>query len=139
MAKSFKSIEKLKNVSLLNLESISNIGPVVAKSIFQWFCDKDNLKLLDKLKKNGVTIKNTIKENQGRLSGKTFIFTGTLDLIDRNLAKERVRALGGETSESISLKISFVVAGKNPGSKLNKAKKMGLEIIDEKEFLGMTS
>ena len=137
LAKHFTSIEELKNASLENLTSISNIGPVVAKSIFQWFNDKHNIAFLGKFKKAGVVIKNIGREHQGELSGKTFIFTGSLDSIDRNLAKEKVRALGGQISESISSNITFVIAGHNPGSKLAKAKKIGLKIIDEKEFLEM--
>ena len=66
-----------------------------------------------------------------------FIFTGTLESIERNLAKEKVRALGGQTSESVSQIVDFVVVGKEPGSKLDKAKKLGLRIIGEKEFLGL--
>ena len=137
LAKSFKSIEKLKDASLEDVELILNIGPVVAKSIFQWFSEKNNLKFLDKLKKAGVRIKNYNSGFKNKLEGKVFIFTGTLDSIERNLTKEKVRELGGQTSESISLKIDFVVVGKEPGSKLDKAKKLGLKIINEKEFLEM--
>ncbi len=148
LAKNFKSIEKLKNAKLQDLYEILNIGPIVAKSVYEWFNNKDNLNLLDKLFKVGVKIKNPFghsptgepaKINKVKLSGKIFIFTGTLNSIERELAKQKVRDLDGQTTESVSLKVDFVVAGKEPGSKLNKAEKLGLKIIGEKEFLEMIS
>ncbi len=138
LAKSFDSIDKLKKSTLHDFESILNIGPIVAKSIFQWFNDKNNIKFLDKLFKSGIkiSIPRASLGFQGMpLEGKTFIFTGSLDLIDRNLAKEKVRQLGGQVSESVSKKTSFVVVGTDPGSKAEKAKKLGVKIIDEKQFL----
>ncbi len=138
LAKSFSSVEKLKKATLQNFESILNIGPIVAKSIYEWFNGKDNLKFLDKLQKSGVKIihpRVTLGIQGLPLDGKTFIFTGTLDLIDRNLAKEKVRALGGQISESVSSKISYVVVGAEPGSKADKAEKLGVKVINEKEFL----
>lgn len=137
LADNFESIEKLKNAKLQDFEQVLNIGPVVAKSIYQWFNDKDNLKFLNKLLQSGIKIKNPGKVGRGKLHGKTFVFTGTLDSIERNLAKEKVRGRGGKVSESVSEKIDFVVAGKEPGSKLNKAKEMRVKIVGEKEFLEM--
>jgi len=143
LANNFGSIEKLRNAKLRDFDLILNIGPVVAKSIYEWFLNKDNSDFLDKLLKVGIKIKNPDlsaqagKGPKGKLYEKTFIFTGTLESIDRNLAKQKIRELDGKVSESVSLKINFVVAGSNPGSKLSKAKKMGIKIIDEKEFLEM--
>jgi len=138
LAKNFISLEKLKKAKLQDIESILNIGPIVAKSIYEWFNDKDNIKFLDKLLKTGIKIKRQKAEiKSGKLFGETFVFTGTLNSIGRNLAKEKVRELGGQTSESISAATSFVVAGKEAGSKLDKAKKLGVKLIDEKEFMEM--
>lgn len=138
LANQFGSILKLQNATLENLRSILNIGPVVAKSIYEWFQNKDNAKLLEKFLKSGVKVKNNKqKATSDKLSGKTFIFTGTLNSINRELAKERVRELGGQTTESVSEKVDFVIAGSEPGSKLEKAKSLGLKIIKEKQFLEM--
>ncbi len=137
LAENFGSIEKLKNAKFSDFESILNIGPIVPKSVYDWFNNKDNLSLLNKFQKAAIKIKNPEKINKGKLSGKIFIFTGTLYSIERELAKEKVRNLGGKISESVSFKIDFVVAGKEAGSKLEKAKKLGLKIINEKDFLDL--
>jgi len=108
---------------------------VVAKSIFDFFRGKRNLKFIEKLKKVGV---ETIVEERPKhqpLKGKTFVFTGSLESMAREEAKEKVRILGGEISESVSKKTNFVIFGKEPGSKLEKAKKLGVKIIGEKELL----
>lgn len=131
------AIEKIKKASLGDLQSILNIGSVVAGSIYEWFSDKDNLKFLEKLLKSGIEIKTQSREARGKMSGKTFVFTGTLDSISRELVKERVRKLGGEVSETVSKKTDFVVVGEGPGSKLEKAKSFGVKVISEKEFIRM--
>jgi DNA ligase (NAD+) len=137
LANHFKSLDKMMSASLADFESLQNVGPVVAKSIYEWFQDKHNKNLLHKLIKAGVQIENPKKKLQGKLSGKTFIFTGILETIERELAKEKVRDLGGATTESVSKNVDIVVAGENPGSKLAKAEKLGLKIINEREFLEM--
>ena len=135
LAKYFGNLEKLKNAKLEDFDAILNIGPIVAKSVYEWLNDKNNQKLLEKFENVGLTIKNPEKSSKGKLSGKVFIFTGTLDSIDRNLAKEKVRDLGGQVTESVSAKVDFLVAGHNPGSKLTKTQSLGVKVIDEKEFL----
>jgi len=138
LARYFSSLEKLRKAKLEDFDSIANIGPVVAKSIYEWFNDKDNVKFLDKLLKAGVKIIHEKQKAGGeKLKGKTFVLTGTLDSIERELAKEKIRTLGGQTSESVSGKTTFLVAGKEPGSKLERAKKLGIKIIGEKEFLDL--
>ena len=125
-----------KNISLEDLEKIPDVGPVVAKSIFDWFHNKENLKLLDDLDKAGITLiiqKSKIK-NQ-KLNGLTFVLTGELETLTRDEAKDKIRELGGDVSESVSKKTSYVVIGKTPGSKYEKAKKLGVKILNEKEFL----
>ncbi len=139
LANYFVSIDKFKNAKLQDFDLISNIGPIVAKSIYEWLQDKDNIKFIGKILTSGVKIKIITKEKKGKLSGKTFIFTGNLDSIERNLAKEKVRDLGGQTMESVSEKVDFLVVGKNPGSKLQKSQKLGVKVINEKDFLEMIS
>ncbi|OGZ68362.1 MAG: hypothetical protein A3D44_01695 [Candidatus Staskawiczbacteria bacterium RIFCSPHIGHO2_02_FULL_42_22] len=137
LALHFGSLEKLKSARLEDFDAIANIGPVVAASVHAWFGQKENIRFLDKLLKHGVVVKNPAKKAGGPLTGRIFIFTGTLESIDRNLAKEKVRDLGGQTTESVSANVDFLVAGLNPGSKLSRAQKLGVKIIHEKEFLDL--
>jgi DNA ligase (NAD+) len=130
-------VEKIRSAKLEDFDAISDIGPVVSKSIFEWFGDKDNLKYLEKLE-NAVEIKNERKSaSQGRLSGKTFVLTGTLESLARDDAKAKIRQLGGDVSESVSKKTDFVIAGQEAGSKLQKAESLGVKILSEKEFLNL--
>jgi DNA ligase (NAD+) len=143
LAEHFGSLEKLGKASLEDLEKMENIGPIVAESIYKWFRQKRHLRFLEKLKKAGVIVKNLPLPSESsrfhrggkKLKGKTFVFTGALEKLARGEAKEKVRDLGGEASESVSQKTDFLVKGKDPGSKLEKAKKLGIKIINEKEFL----
>jgi len=130
------SIFNFKNISLEKLQQIQDIGPVVAKNIYDWFQKKRNLEFLEKLKNVGVEIEDLrFKIKDLRLKGKTFLFTGALETITREGAKEKIRLLGGEITESVSKKTNFVVVGKEPSSKYEKAKKIGIKIIREAEFL----
>ena len=129
-------LKKFQNLSLEDLERIKDIGPAVSKSIYGWFREKGNAELLERLEKTGVRIENNKYETKNnKLNGKTFVLTGSLSGMERGEAKEKIRALGGEISESVSAKTDFVVAGENPGSKYDKAKKLGVKIITEQEFL----
>ena len=123
-------------MSLDDLQKIPDVGPKVAESIFSWFHDKHNLEFLNKLDKVGIVVEYVPQEPKNyKLKAKSFVFTGELKTLTRDEAKEKVRALGGEVSESVSKKTSYVVAGENPGSKFEKARKLGVNVIDEKEFL----
>jgi DNA ligase (NAD+) len=136
LAEHFGSIEKLKRASLEELQKVMDIGPVVAKSIYDFFREKRNLDFIEKLKKVGVKIVEE-KPKKQTLKGLTFVFTGGLDAMSREEAKKKVRELGGDVSESVSKRVSYVVVGKEPGSKFEKAKKLGIKTITEKEFLSM--
>ena len=129
----------LKNIFAAQLEdfnSIYDIGPVVANSIFDYFSHKKNQSFIERLINNGVRIIEPPKKKQKEgVWGKTFVFTGGLTSLTRDDAKEKVRNFGGNISESVSKKVDYVVAGENPGSKYEKAKKLGVGILDEKEFL----
>jgi len=109
----------------------------VAESIFKFFKEKRNLEFIEKLKRVGVKILKKEKKEKLPLKGLVFVFTGALKTMTREEAKKKVRELGGEVSESVSKRVNFVVVGENPGSKYEKAQKLGLKIISEEEFLKM--
>jgi DNA ligase (NAD+) len=134
----FENLENLKRADLEKLEKIKDIGPKTAKLIFNWFREKNNIEFLEKLKKAGIEIKNKkSKIKNQKFKGLIFVLTGGLRTMTREEVKEKIRSLGGEISESISKKIDYLVVGKEPGSKLEKAKKLGIKIINEQEFLKM--
>lgn len=137
LAARFGTLEALQSASQETLEQIPNIGPVVGKSVAAWFRNVRNRELLKKLAKFGVRPHPYRKptHSASRFTGLTFVLTGTLSGLSRDQAKTRIRELGGTVSESVSKKTSFVVAGTDPGSKLEKAQKLGVKILNEKEFL----
>jgi len=137
LSKKFKSIEDLSRSSAEELENISDVGPVVSKSIVEWFKDKDNIKFLKKLKERGVSY--FFEKSGNKFSGKTFVITGTLNKMSRELAKEKIISLGGEVSEAVSKNTDYLVLGENPGSKYEKARDLGVEIVGEDKFLKMIS
>lgn len=126
------------NLSTEELRNIPDIGPAVAESIFNWFHERNNLDLLERLEKAGVDIKAFEHEPGSRkFDGKKFVLTGELEKMSRDEAKEKIRQLGGDVSSSVSKNIDFAVVGKNPGSKYDKARELGVKIIEEDEFLRM--
>lgn len=135
----FGSIEKIKDASPEELQEITDIGPVVARSIYDFFREKRNLDFLEKLKKARVqTIRSEkLKTKSKKLKGRIFVLTGSLETMTRAQVKEKIRLLGGEISESVSKKTDYVIAGKSPGTKLEEAKKLGIKVIDEAKFLEM--
>ncbi|MBI2023793.1 NAD-dependent DNA ligase LigA [Candidatus Giovannonibacteria bacterium] len=135
LADHFGSIEKILKASAEDLNSIENIGAVVAGSVYSWFRDPYHKNFLDKLLKR-VTIEK-YHVPAGKLKGLAFVLTGGLESLTRDDAKARIRKLGGKISESVTKETDYVVAGADPGSKADKAKKLGVKIIDEKEFLKM--
>jgi DNA ligase (NAD+) len=131
-------IKKYKQLSSKELQEVPDIGPKVAQSIYDWFHNEQNIKLLKKLERVGVEIENIkYQVATGKLKGKTFVLTGSLTLMSRDEAKEKIRELGGDVSESVSKKTDYVIAGGEPGSKYEKAKQLGVKTITEKEFLAM--
>jgi DNA ligase (NAD+) len=124
-------------LSLEDLQKAPDIGPIVGKSIHDWFREKRNVNLLARLEKAGVTVEAmpTRSAASTKLAGVTFVITGSLESMDREAAKEKIRERGGDASESVSKKTDYLVAGSEPGSKYDKAKSLGVKIIDEKEFL----
>jgi len=141
LASHFKTLENLITISHRsdlwedNINSIENIGPAVTRSLYEFFQDKNNLKFLDKLKERGVVIKKEEKRELGKFTGLTFVLTGTLENMSREIAKEKILKLGGKVSGSVSSHTSYVVAGSDAGSKLKNAEKLGVKILNEEEFL----
>ncbi len=135
LSRHFKSLDKLRKASIEDLDEIEGIGTVVAQSIVDYFSDKDEAKRLDNLL-DYVEVQSTkYKVQRGPLSDQVWVFTGSLESMSRDEAKEKVRQLGADVSESVSKKTTYVVVGAEPGSKAEKAKKLGVEILSEKEFL----
>jgi len=140
LATTFETLENLISCvrqDLTQINEIENIGPAVSKSLYEFFHDKNNLNFIEKLQKNGVIIKKVEKKKAGKFTGFTFVLTGTLSSMSRELAKEKIINLGGKVSSSVSKNTSYVVAGDEAGSKLTNAQKLDVKIIDEKEFLGL--
>lgn len=137
LARRFPSLEKIESAGKEELEAIEDIGPKVAGSIFEYFKNEDNQKFTGKLLAYGVHIQEDgVRSN--KLAGKTFVLTGSLEKYSREEAKEIIRSLGGEMSSSVSKNTDYVIAGENPGSKLQKAQEFGVKVLKEKEFLEMT-
>jgi len=130
--------DKLKKASKENLENIPDIGEVVAKSIYNWFNSKQNQKFIDNLLKAGVKILPPRKIGK-KLEGLTFVLTGSLESMSRSEAEKKIRMQGGHPSGSISKQTDYLIVGENPGSKLAEAKKLGVKMIKEKEFLELLS
>jgi len=137
-----KLIKGFQKISLEDLQEIQDIGPVVAESIYDWFQSAGNVKLLEKFEEAGVELEVGTRlrsvgrsfGGRGKLDGKTFVLTGTLENLSRDEAKEKIRDLGGDISESVSGKTDYVVVGAEPGSKYDKAVKLGVKILGEREF-----
>ncbi len=136
LANNFGDLEKIKKASLEDFENIYDFGNVMAKSVYEWFHNDKNLRLLQKLKEAGIIIKNpqNIHKNKNFIN-KTFVLTGSLKSLTRDQAKDKIRELGGKISSSVSNKTDFVIIGAAPGNKYDKAKKLGVKILTENEFL----
>ena len=136
LARYFGSVDKLKKTSREELEKIPDIGGKVSESIYNWFQQKRNQKLIEDFLKAGVKI--LPPEIVGKkLQGLTFVITGTLELMSRTEAEKKIRLQGGHPQSSLSKQTDYLVAGSEPGSKLEKAKELGVKTIGEKEFLEM--
>lgn len=138
LAEHFGDLDKLAEANVEELQTIRDVGTVVAKSIVDWFAASAHQALLVKFKKLGIRIQPfSSSRNSGKLAGKTFVFTGTLEKFSREQAEALVRQNGGSVSSSVSKETSYVVAGEEPGSKYAKAEKLGVEIVNETEFVSL--
>jgi DNA ligase (NAD+) len=140
LAENFKyQISNIKSATKEELEKIEGVGPIVAQAVVDWFANKENQKVLEKLLRHISIIKesqhpSTSSGQKSKIFGKTFVLTGTLESMERNEAKEKIRAQGGNVSSSVSKETDYVVAGQNPGSKYDNALKLGVKILTETEF-----
>ncbi len=134
LADYFGSLNKLQKASSEQINGIENIGPVVSESVYDYFHHSENEKFVEKLLGNGVQILNPTKRVAGKLTGKTFVITGTLSM-PREQAKKLIKLAGGKVSSSISKNTDYLVAGSDPGSKYEKSQQLGVKILEEKQFL----
>jgi DNA ligase (NAD+) len=137
IAEYFGSIQNFLKASLDELKKIPDIGDVVAKEIYEWVKKRENENYVGDLLGKGVQIIAPQKRRGSKFEGLTFVFTGTLGGMTREAAENTVRLQGGEASGSVSSETNYVVIGENPGSKYEKAKKLGVKIIGEEEFVKM--
>jgi DNA ligase (NAD+) len=138
LSDNFGSWQNIMTASREELRGVADVGPVVAESIYHWVTSRKNIKLTDKLFVAGVAIE-PYQRTDGKLAGKFFVVTGTLETLSRQEAKDRIRDLGGSAVEAVSKNTDYLVAGDNPGSKYAKAEKLGVKIVTEKEFLQLIS
>jgi DNA ligase (NAD+) len=140
LARAFGSVDEIQAADLDRLQSVKEIGPVVAASIRQWFDEPHNRALIERLTRAGVRVEASAAERAaaesgpGPLSGKTFVLTGTLAGMTREEAADAIESRGGKVSGSVSRKTSYVVVGADPGSKAEKARQLGVATLDEEAF-----
>lgn len=134
MAKHFVTLKRFLKALKDELADIDGVGDVVAESISAWLSKPKNITLIEDLVKAGVVVKDDASPKGGKLQGTTWVLTGTLPTLGRDEASQMIEALGGKTSGSVSAKTSYVLAGEEAGSKLAKAEKLGVKIVDESEF-----
>ena len=133
----FTDLDSLRNASLEDLANIEGIGEKIAKSVYEYFKNPENKARINEFLSLGFSFENTALTRTNEFAGQTFVLTGTLSSMTRDEAGDKIKARGGKTSSSVSKKTSFVVAGENAGSKLDKAEKLGVIILNEDEFLKM--
>jgi DNA ligase (NAD+) len=137
LVSNLKTLERIENATREELMGISEIGPEVTESIVQFFRQEVNRKVLDALQTAGVSIEPKQSVKSDIFNRKTFVFTGVLEHFTREEAEKKVQSLGGRTSTNVSPKTDYVVVGKDPGSKYNKAIKLGITVLKELDFKHM--
>lgn len=139
LAKMFRSIPALAQASYEELVAIEAIGAKIAQSVVEYFAQSRNREFLERLAKVGINMEEKTETIQANalFSGKTFVLTGTLSSMERKTAQEKIEALGGKATSSVSKKTNYVIAGENAGSKLTKAQELGITVLSEAEFLQM--
>ena len=141
LAREFRNMDNLMNASFEDLANIKDIGNIIAKSVYDFFRDENNINLINKLKEDEVNMSylKEVSKDETVFTGKTFVLTGSLERFTRDEAKIRIEQLGGTVSSSVSKKTSVVIAGAEAGSKLTKAKDLGITIWDEETFVNNLS
>lgn len=137
LASNFKTMENLEQATIEDLIKIPDIGEIIAKSVVTYFATEENIDELERLKKQGInmTYLGKAQQENSNFKDKSFVLTGSLEKYSRDEAKEIIESFGGKTVDSVSKKTSVVIVGENPGSKYDKAKKLGIEIWTENDFL----
>jgi DNA ligase (NAD+) len=135
LAESFGSMDALMAASIEDLQAVDEVGPRVAQAIHEFFAEEKNRHLVDKLRKAGLTFSAEKKRKSSQLEGMTFVLTGTMADLTREEAKARIEAAGGRVSGSVSKKTSYVVAGEEAGSKLDKARELKVPVIEQAQLL----
>jgi DNA ligase (NAD+) len=139
LAETFGSLDRIAEADEETLQQAQEVGPKVARSIYQFFREPHNRELVERLRKAGLRFEQeVVKKEGGPLAGLTFVLTGTLPHLTREEAKARIEAAGGKVAGSVSRKTNYVVAGAEAGSKLDKARELGIPVIDEQKLLEMT-
>jgi len=134
LAEHFGSMEELEKAGIEDLQGVDEVGPKIAESIVEFFTNAANRKLVDRLRGAGLTMRGQKKERGTKLTGKTFVLTGTLSKYSRDEAKKLIEDAGGKVTGSVSKKTDYVIAGSDAGSKLDKARELGINVIDENEM-----
>jgi DNA ligase (NAD+) len=137
LSEHFGSMEALESAGIEELQSVNEVGPRIAESIVEFFGIAANRKLIERLREAGLTLTGQKKQRGSKLAGKTFVLTGTLVHFTRDEAKQMIEDAGGKVTGAVSKKTDYVVAGADAGSKLDKAKELGVKVIDEKEMKGL--
>ena len=135
LADHFGSIDAIEKTSLDELTSVPEIGPIVGESIFNYFKQETNSKVVNDLLASGVSYERPSERRGGKLAGKVFLFTGTLEKLKREEAKRLVEDAGGRVASGISKKVDYLIVGEDPGSKLAEARELGVQIVDEAAFM----
>ena len=137
LAEHFGSLDAIMKASAEELQEVNEVGPRIAESIVEFFSDEHNRQLVNDLRKAGLTLTGQKKEKGTKLAGKTFVLTGTLERYSRDEAKKMIEDAGGRVSGSVSKKTDYVVAGSDAGSKLDKARELGVTVIGEDEMVSL--
>jgi DNA ligase (NAD+) len=146
LVRHFGSLHALREASAEEMAVVPGIGPVIAESVWGYFRDPRNLDLLRRLEEAGIAMTATAADSEkgspeldGPLAGKTFVLTGTLPSMSRQEAADRIAAAGGRVTGSVSAKTDYVIVGEEAGSKLDKARKLGITLLDEAELNALLS
>ena len=134
LSEHFGSMDALMNASVESLQEVDEVGPRIANSIQEFFAEPRNVALVERLKEHGLNFKGEKKQRGTALAGKTFVITGTLANYSREAAKKLVEDAGGKVSSAVSKKTDYLIAGEEAGSKLDKARELGVPVIDEKQM-----
>ena len=138
LAEAFGDLDKIAAADEVHLQQAEEVGPKIAQSILRFFAQQRNRELVERLRQAGFNFTYAVKKREGgKFAGLTYVLTGTLPNLTREDAKERIETEGGKVSGSVSKKTSYVVAGEEAGSKLDKAVELGIRVIDEAAFLVM--